>query len=308
MELILVTVTAVAVLSTLGMAVALTRASRTASRARADRDRAVVAEAATTRALRVSVADLRADAMRLLGYAERLVGPGREPSPDLTGVLAMTQQLLAHTDDMQDYAVPGAASRKIDRDVVPLRGLIEDCIASVSATLGPSIRHWRIGPEASGLALVVDPRAVSHILGRVLSNAARHSRHDDWIEISVECWPAGVAVVIEDDGTGFLTSHRQPPPAERESRGLGLGLVLARVLMEAHGGQMTVESVARVGTKVTLRFPSQRVIRMDELDSRDAAAVSAPRAYAEPDPVALSAVRPMRGSGALVGEGTTRAN
>jgi signal transduction histidine kinase len=297
MELILVTVTAVAVLSTLGMAVALTRASRTASRARADRDRAVVAEAATTRALRVSVADLRADAMRLLGYAERLVGPGREPSPDLTGVLAM-----------KDYAVPGAASRKIDPDVVPLRGLIEDCIASVSATLGPSIRHWRIGPEASGLALVVDPRAVSHILGRVLSNAARHSRHDDWIEISVECWPAGVAVVIEDDGTGFLTSHRQPPPAERESRGLGLGLVLARVLMEAHGGQMTVESVARVGTKVTLRFPSQRVIRMDELDSRDAAAVSAPRAYAEPDPIALSPVRPMRGSGALVGEGTARAN
>jgi len=259
LEFSLIAATAIAFAAMLGMAVAMTRAAVSLSRAHADRDRALMAEAATMRALRMSVADLRADSMRLLGYAERLVPTGREPGSDVAGILAMTQQILGHTDDMQDYAVPSAATRRLEPETLALRPLIEDAIASVAATLGPSIRHWRIGAGMDDLNLLADRRALSHIVGRVLSNAARHSRHNDWIDVSVERWPAGVALIIEDEGAGLLANRRLPDPGDRESRGLGLGLVLARVLMEAHGGQLGIESAARVGTKVTLRFPSNRV-------------------------------------------------
>lgn len=259
LEFSLIAATAIAFAAMLGMAVAMTRAAVSLSRAHADRDRALMAEAATMRALRMSVADLRADSMRLLGYAERLVPAGREPGSDVAGILAMTQQILGHTDDMQDYAVPSAATRRLEPETLALRPLIEDAIASVAATLGPSIRHWRIGAGMDDLNLLADRRALSHIVGRVLSNAARHSRHNDWIDVSVERWPAGVALIIEDEGAGLLANRRLPDPGDRESRGLGLGLVLARVLMDAHGGQLGIESAARVGTKVTLRFPSNRV-------------------------------------------------
>ena len=263
-ELILIAVAAVAVAVTLIAVIAATRWRIALGRARADRDRARMAEAATMRVLRMSISDLRADAMRLLGYAERLVGPSAEPPSDVVGVLAMTQQILGHTDDMQDYAVPQAPTRRVDPELLPLKPLLEDAIASVAATLGPSLRHWRMGAGIESVALVADRRAMTHVLGRVLSNAARHSRHSDWIDISVEHWPAGLAVVIEDEGAGLLANRRQPEPAEKDSRGIGLGLVLARVLMEAHGGQLSIESVARVGTKVTLRFPSNRVTAWDE--------------------------------------------
>lgn len=259
LEISLIAATAIALTAMMGMAVAMTRAAMALSRAHSDRDRAMVAEAATMRVLRMSVADLRADAMRLLGYAERLVPPGREPSSDVAGILAMTQQIMGHTDDMQDYAVPPSSTRRLEPESLPLRPLVEDVIASVAATLGPSLRHWRIGDGVEDVVLLADRRALAHVLGRVLSNAARHSRHNDWIDISVERWPAGLALVIEDEGAGLLANRRMPEPGERESRGMGLGLVLARVLMEAHGGQLSIESAARIGTRVTLRFPSERV-------------------------------------------------
>ena len=263
-ELSLIAATAVSVAVMLGMTVITTRAGLALSRAKTDRDRAVMAEAATMRVLRMSVADLRADTMRLLGFAERMVEPNQEPPADVAGILAMTQQLLGHTDDMQDYAVPSASTRRLEPETMSLRPLIDDAIASVSATLGPSVRHWRVGGGVEEVSLLVDRRAVTHILGRVLSNAARHSRHNDWIDVSVERWPAGLALVIEDEGAGLLANRRLPEPGDKESRGIGLGLVLARVLTEAHGGQLTIESAARVGTKVTLRFPSHRVAARED--------------------------------------------
>ncbi len=259
LEFSLIAATAIAFAAMFGMAVAMTRAAVGLSRAHADRDRALMAEAATMRALRMSVADLRADGMRLLGYAERLVAPGKEPTSDVAGILAMTQQILGHTDDMQDYAVPSAATRRLEPETLTLRPLLEDVIASVAATLGPSLRHWRIGAGMDDINLLADRRAITHILSRVLSNAARHSRHNDWIDVSVERWPAGLAMIIEDEGAGLLANRRMPDPGDRESRGIGLGLVLARVLMESHGGQLSIESAARVGTRVILRFPANRV-------------------------------------------------
>lgn len=259
LEYSLIAVTMICLVAALVMAVVMTRSTTALKRAQADRDRAVLAEAATMRVLRMSVSDLRADAMRLLGYAERLVVPDHHLSSDMAGILAMTRQIFDHSDDMQDYAVPSAASRRLEPQTLPLRPLIEDIIGSVAATLGPSIRHWRLEPGLDHVTLFADRRALTHILSRALSNAARHSRHNDSVDISVERWPAGLAVIIEDEGAGLLANRRAQEPVDRERRGVGLGLVLARVLMEAHGGQLAIESTARVGTKVTLRFPASRI-------------------------------------------------
>jgi signal transduction histidine kinase len=263
MDILLITATALAILASIGMAALLARSRLQVMRARAERDRSVMAEAATMRMLRVSVADIRADAMRLLSHVERLTAGTGDPTQDLAGILAMTEQIMAHTDDMQDFAVPAASARRLELETLPLKSLIEDAIASVSATLGLSVRHWRIAAGLDGCALLADRRAMSHILGRVLSNAARHSRHEDSIDISVEHRASGLALIIEDEGAGLLAPSRMPEPGQKESRGVGLGLVLARVLMEAHGGLLTIESASRVGTRVTLSFPPNRVASRD---------------------------------------------
>ena len=256
-DLIALVVAAAACLAAVFMAVVVARWRARIVGMRAECDRATMAEAATIRVLRGAVADLRADGMRLLGYAERL-SPADE-SAEVAGIIATARQILAEIDDMQDYAVPSAASRHLELETLPLRPLIDDAIAAVTATLGPSNRYWRIAEEIDRYALLADRRALSHVLGRVLSNAARHSRHDDWIDVSMEHRGSGVALIIEDEGAGIGAPKRTKSPGLRENRGMGLGLVLARVLMEAHGGLLTVETAARVGTKITLSFPPNRV-------------------------------------------------
>jgi signal transduction histidine kinase len=108
--------------------------------------------------------------------------------------------------------------------------------------------------------LDVDRRALSQILQRVLGSAARHSRAGDWIDIGVEPGGNGLALVVEDEGTGLCAPDRPAPPGQAESRGVGLGLALARRLMEAHGGSLVTQAAARVGTRVVLRFPAARVV------------------------------------------------
>jgi len=103
------------------------------------------------------------------------------------------------------------------------------------------------------------------VLTRVLTNAARFTRHQDWIDITVERQDgkrqeAGLVLVIADEGIGLPAA---PPPGAAappgNSRGVGLGLTLARSLMHAHGGSLQVESHARVGTRVSLTWPADRI-------------------------------------------------
>lgn len=226
---------------------------------RAEFDRARMAEAATMRVLRISVADLRGAAMRLLGHVEQIDALGAAPTMHVGGIVAMTRQLLDLADDMQDHAVAGAQSRVLELETLGLGPLLADAITAVTATLGPSRRLWRLGQRVSECSLIADRRAMALVLGRALANAARQSRHEDWIDISVHEDNGGMELIIEDEGTGLVAPGRSGSPGMQESRGMGLGLVLARVLMEAHGGGLTVESATQVGTRVVLNFPSSRV-------------------------------------------------
>ena len=224
-----------------------------------ERDRALAAEATASRLTRVWAADMRAATMTLQGHAEECVARCAE-QPAQAGLAAALRELVALTDDLQDQIGLPTAPRGLSLSKVPLEPAVRDAIALVANALAPGQRRWRLDPGLAGYTLEVDGRALSQVLQRVLGNAARHSRAGDWIEIGVELRHDGLALVVEDEGTGLCAPHQLAPPGQPESRGLGLGLGLARRLMEAHGGSLAMQAVARVGTRVVLRFPAVRVV------------------------------------------------
>lgn len=226
----------------------------------AERDQASAAASAAIRTLRLAAIELRTPATALLGHADRWRAGGLDAEPART-IAALAGQVLDLADDLQHHALADATGRALREEPTPLAFLLETAVATAQASLGPSRRHWRLPTDLAGITLIVDRRAMAQILARVLGCAMRFSHHDDWIDISTERLGDRFAVIIADEGTGCAATDGAGVPGQLDSRGLGLGLALARVLMEAHGGLLTIEGAPSVGTRVTLDFPLARLLR-----------------------------------------------
>jgi signal transduction histidine kinase len=168
--------------------------------------------------------------------------------------------MLDLADDLQHHALADAASRVLRDEPTLLDAALHDAVATVEASLAPGRRHWRLPPELDGIEVIADRRALAQILARVLGCAARFSQHDDWIDIAFELTTDRFALIVADEGSGLAATDAAGTPGQADTRGLGLGLALARVLMQAHGGTLLVEAVPSVGTRVTLDFPLTRLV------------------------------------------------
>ncbi len=119
--------------------------------------------------------------------------------------------------------------------------------------------------ERDGAAVVIsDIRALRHALAELLSNALSFSPAGS--EVILAQWYAGGAVWISlvDQGPGIaperikdaLQDFQQIDRERQEQQGIGLGLPLARRIIEAHGGTFELNSVVGRGTQVTLSLPA----------------------------------------------------
>ena len=123
-------------------------------------------------------------------------------------------------------------------------------------------------PDAS-IRLVAVERMVRQVLINVLSNAVKFTASGGSVRLSAAVLDDGsLALTVADSGIGMsaddievaLTPFGQvDSPQSRQHEGTGLGLPLARSMMELHGGRLSVESAPGVGTSVELRFPAGRV-------------------------------------------------
>lgn len=117
-----------------------------------------------------------------------------------------------------------------------------------------------IGAEV-GLVLA-DRRHVVRVLTNLLSNAAKYSPPGAVIELRVTCAGALVRFDVSDEGPGIpsgeqarLFSRYYRPRPRDQTPGIGLGLAIARGVVEAHGGTIGIESVEGVGTRVWFCLP-----------------------------------------------------
>lgn len=253
-------VAGIGIMAIFALAWRMRRQGRVLGAAMQERDRALAAEQAAIRMLRLAAIELRTPAMTLLGYADRLTRRGPAPAGGglalhSAAIAGLTMQVLNLADELQDHAVGTPASRMLRLETITLGPMLRDAIVAIDVTLGPSRRHWRLAPEIGSTHLQADRRALGQILTRVLGNAARLSRDQDWIDIRTVPAEDGLALAIEDEGAGLPACVDATASARPASRGVGLGLALARTLMAAHGGTLTVESTSQVGSRVVLNFP-----------------------------------------------------
>ncbi len=112
---------------------------------------------------------------------------------------------------------------------------------------------------ADECTISADARLVEVAVTNLLANAERHARRDD-ARAGVRVKVAGGRVTVEDDGPGFtpeLLAHAAEPfVSSADSRGVGLGLALTRLIADLHGGELRLENRDGGGARVMLDFSS----------------------------------------------------
>ncbi len=121
--------------------------------------------------------------------------------------------------------------------------------------------HAVVSPDLP--SLIIDPERMAQVVGNVLSNAIKYTPEDGEISVTTSTGAKSVQIHVRDNGPGidplehervFEPFYRSRSP-QRFSEGLGLGLSIARSLVEAHGGTLTLESTPGAGSTFTISLP-----------------------------------------------------
>jgi signal transduction histidine kinase len=198
-----------------------------------------------------------------------LVHEVRSPTAALAAISAALADGGLDDDSMLDLVgLALAACRGIERvvdDAVPSSLHVGDadvgeiaCAAATGAALGGA--RVRAVVASGSLQVRGDPLRLRQALDNLVSNAVSYSPPDGEVVVSVRTEADDVLVSVVDTGAGIPPDQhaRIFEPGVRldtERPGSGLGLTIARSIVEAHGGALTVESSPGAGATFTIVLP-----------------------------------------------------
>ena len=213
--------------------------------------------------LRTPLAGLRAMAEAL---EDEVITNPREVSRYHSQIRVETERLAAMIDDLFQLSKIHAGALRLSPRLVGL----EDVIAEVAASTEPVARAKGVrltGATASGMAVRIDPAEFGRAVRNLVTNAIRHTPPDGTIEL-IGTIKGGLACVSVSDECGGIPpadlprvfdvafrgeSARTPDP----SGGAGLGLSIARGIVEAHSGQIGVHNTGP-GCQFLITLPLAR--------------------------------------------------
>jgi len=216
--------------------------------------------------------ELRTPLSAILGFSELMRAEpqyqGGRVVPDewIEHIHVGGQHLLALINDVLDLAKVEAGRLELDPEPFDLRGLITETVAG----LRPLAERKRLVISTHGDVeqLVADRGRVRQVLYNLLSNAIKFTPDDGSISVETATVDDEARFSVADTGAGIAAEDqvvifdefRQVGAMGERQAGTGLGLALARRLVEAHGGRIELESTLGVGSRFTVIIPQPEAI------------------------------------------------
>jgi signal transduction histidine kinase len=244
---------------------------------RAARDQAARANRAKSEFLASISHHLRTPLNAIIGFSQMILGNSHAALVNdksreyVAGILKSGENLLSMIDDILDISAIDAGTIKLDVAPVDSAALVTGCVVRFAheAEKGAITVETRLAPALPRLN--GDERRLAHAFAHLLSNAIKFTPAGGRVLLTAELDARGGLVFsVRDTGVGMdadgIARAQQPfgrisSPFVRTSEASGLGLSLAKSLVEMHDGRLDIDSMPGRGTTVTVRFPPERTVR-----------------------------------------------
>ncbi len=219
--------------------------------------------------------ELRTPLNSIIGFSEMIehdILPDRhETCREYAGIINSSgKHLLAIVNDVLDVAAVEAGKVVLDCQLLDVNLVITSSLQMVSRLAREKGIELRYQPLPYMTPLYADYRRLRQILINLMANSIKYTMAGGTVILTCQCNHDGtLTLTVEDTGVGIpstdLSNLMKPfsrvgDPYTSRSQGTGLGLYITRVMVELHGGSMTITSELKRGTTVVVSFPAERVL------------------------------------------------
>ena len=208
--------------------------------------------------------ELRTPLTSIYGFAETLLREDvefneRDREVFLRYIATESERLTTIVDTLLNVARLDTGDLEVELEATDVGALVADAVGSAE-DLGANGHSFVLDLDDGGLEVQADPEKLRQVVDQLVENAVKYSPDGGVVRIEARRRPNAVEVSIVDEGIGI-------PPAHRERifdkfyrvgdtvTGTGLGLFIARGLVSAMGGRISVDSEEGHGSRFTFELP-----------------------------------------------------
>ena len=196
-----------------------------------------------------------------------LVGPGQEDvaAKYRTIIARQVRHMKRLLDDLLDVSRVSRGKIELRKEPVELAGLLLQAIEVSRPTLLDRQQRFTLALAQEPLPVEADPTRIVQVIANLLNNAAKYTNAGGHVSLSVTSEGGKAIITVKDDGIGmtaeFLTQAfdlftQETRSLDRAQGGLGIGLTMARTLINLHGGSVRAFSAGPgLGTEVVVKLP-----------------------------------------------------
>jgi len=212
--------------------------------------------------------ELRTPLAVLRGETEVALGRTRtveEYQESLTLIQEEAERLSRIVEDLFILArQPIQSPTALVKEPVSLTDVVKDCARAAQVLASRKGVRLKLENDSTSIALNADEELIKRMILNLLDNAVKYTPEGGEISLALEKHNGSAEIVVRDTGIGlsqtdqqrvFDRFYRVDKARSRALGGAGLGLSIVRSIVEAHGGNITIDSTPRHGSTFTVSLP-----------------------------------------------------
>lgn len=211
--------------------------------------------------------DLRTPLTVITGYLESLRDGVLEPTPERIDTIHNEAQHLFHLiQDLRTLSLADAGELPLQRQAILPSDLLQRVAAAYTHQAERQKVALRLTSEDDLPEINIDQERLVQVLGNLISNALRYTSEGGRITLGASRKADAILLTVADTGEGipagilpkvFDRFYRGETSRQRQDGETGLGLAIAKSIVELHGGSITVNSEVGKGTTFTIALPAE---------------------------------------------------